>query len=60
MKKRMLLVVSLALCVCLLGGCALVPISGLSGMLPRDDTPVVPAATATATREVNIGNGVIK
>ena len=46
MKKRMLLVVSLALCVCLLGGCALVPISGLSGMLPRDDTPVVPAATA--------------
>ena len=39
MKKKVALIVSLALVVCLLGGCAYLPLSGLTGMLPENTRP---------------------
>lgn len=49
MNKKITLVISLLLCAALLSGCALIPVSGLTGMLPDDDTAMVPAATSAAT-----------
>ncbi len=49
MKKKLLLALCLALAATMLSGCALLPLSGLSGMLPDDNTPTVPSVPAGET-----------
>lgn len=46
MKKKLILVLCLAVLACLLSACAMLPLSTLSSMLPREDSAAAPAATA--------------